>query len=338
MSALVVRGLVKSYPGSQPGERNEVLKGLDFSLNPKELLVILGRTGAGKTTLLRLLAGLERAESGTVGWGQERLDSLPPHQRDIALVFQNFSLYPKLTVRQNLLMPLQAPRSRISYAEAVSRVSDIAGWLGLSEKLDRLPGELSGGEMQRVAMGRALVRRPRLLLLDEPFSHLDAKLRERMRAELRRWHARFGIPMIFVTHDHEEAMGLADRILVLEDGRSQQIGTPEEVYRYPDNSRVARMLGRPPINLLTFEQAKRLGIPPGPGPFVGIRPEAFRLIPTPLGGAVAKAVEHQGPVLILVLEAEEMFLRLTVPPTTRIRLGDRFRLEVDPGDLWWMLE
>jgi multiple sugar transport system ATP-binding protein len=287
---------------------------------------------------LRLIAGLEQAEAGTLSWGQENLEPMPPHQRDIALVFQNFSLYPKLTVRENLLMPLQAPRSKLSYGEAVGQASDMAGWLGLSDKLDRRPSELSGGEMQRVAIGRALVRRPRLLLLDEPFSHLDAKLRERMRTDLRRWHASFGIPMIFVTHDHEEAMGLGDRILVLDSGRAQQIGTPEEVYRYPDNSRVAKMLGRPPINLLTFEQAKKLGIPPGPGPFVGIRPEAFRLIPTPLGGAIAKAIEHQGPVLILVLEAEGFFLRLTVPPTTRIRLGDRFRLEVDPGDLWWMLE
>src|SRR5207302_1592690 len=180
--------------------------------------------------------------------GRRDISMLPPHRRDMAMVFQNFSLYPRMNVRENLAFPLRPESLGLKPAEIESRVAQAAATLGLGDKLDRLPHQLSGGELQRVAIGRALVRKPKLFLMDEPLASLDAKLRERMVVEIRRLQRSLGCGMIYVTHDHAEAMGLADRILVLDQGRVLQSGSPEEIYTHPADSRVARMLGRPAIN------------------------------------------------------------------------------------------
>ena len=338
MPAFRVDGLSKVFSRGKDNPPCRALDNIGFSVNPGELLVVLGPNGAGKTTLLRILAGLENPNTGDIRVDGQSLLRVPPHRRNIAMVFQDFSLYPRFSVQKNLEMPLRLRSSGLSEAEIDARVAETAGFLGILDKLNRLPGKLSGGEMQRVAIGRALVRRPNLFLLDEPLTHLDAQLRDRMRAEIRQLQRRLGVATVYVTQDHEEAMGLADRVLVLDEGRLQQSGHPEEVYRRPRNSRVARMLGRPPINLIPAEKAAALGLPPGRGRWVGIRPESFRVVPGQDGGALVKAVEHLGPSSVLLLEAEGLLLRALVPPTTRTHLGERVRLSVDPDELRWFDE
>jgi ABC-type sugar transport system ATPase subunit len=261
------------------------------------------------------------------------LSGQPPHRRDMAMVFQNFSLYPRMSVRENLAFPLQAKALALPRAEIEARVSQAAAMLALSDKLERRPGQLSGGELQRVALGRALVRRPKLFLLDEPLASLDAKLRERMILEIRRLQRSLGCAMIYVTHEHSEAMGLADRILALDRGRALQIGPPEEIYRQPSGTRVARMLGRPAINLFSADEAAALGLPVQGGKRVGIRPESWRISADPAGPATASVVEHLGPHLALVLELQGLILRATAPASLRAKAGDRFRLGIEPGSL-----
>ncbi len=317
----------------------KALAGVDLELAAGELLVVLGVTGAGKTTLLRTIAGLQKPDSGAILEDGRDITALPPHARDMAMVFQNFSLYPGLTVGGNLAFPLQAKALALPAQEIQSRVRQTAERLGLADKLHRRPEQLSGGELQRVAIGRALVRRPKLFLFDEPLASLDAKLRERMVSEIRSLQRAQGCGMIYVTHDHVEAMSLADRIAVLDQGRVLQIGTPDEIYRHPAESRVARMLGRPGINLLTSEEAGRLGLPlPGAGPgaggkFAGIRPESWRVTADPKGPAVATLVEQLGPMLAIVLDVQGITLRVAAPPYLRVKPGDRFRLGVDPSEI-----
>jgi ABC-type sugar transport system ATPase subunit len=231
---------------------------------------------------------------------------------------------------------LRAKALGLPAAEIEARVTQAAAMLGLADKLDRGPAQLSGGELQRVAIGRALVRRPKLFLMDEPLASLDAKLRERMVLEIHRLQRSLGCGMIYVTHDHAEAMGLADRILVLDQGRVLQSGPPEEVYRHPAESRVARMLGRPAINLLSHEEAGAMGLPLSGQRLVGIRPESWRVTADPAGPATAAVVEHLGPRLALVLELQGMVLRVTAPTSLRAKAGDRFRLGVDPGDIHYL--
>lgn len=318
-----------------------------FHLAAGELLVVLGPAGAGKTTLLRTLAGLERPRAGRIledadaEAGPRDLGAVPPHRRDIAMVFQDFSLYPRLKVGENLAFPLRSRALGLPEAEVAKRVQEAAAFLGLADKLERRPGELSDGERQRVALGRALVRRPRLFLLDEPLAHLDARLRERMGAEIRRLQRGLKAAMVYATHDPVEAMSLADRILVLHRGKVLQVGTPEEIYRHPVDSRVARMLGRPAINLFDASEAARLGLaeakPAGPGAaapgVVGVRPESWRVTPDPSGPAVVRRVEHLGPSLGVALDLQGTRVRALVPVTLRLKPGDRVRLGVDPADI-----
>jgi multiple sugar transport system ATP-binding protein len=338
MPAYRIEGLTKVFARGKQEPPCRALDNVGFSIQPGEFLVVLGPNGAGKTTLLRALAGLEAPTTGDVRVDGQSLVRVPPHRRDIAMVFQNFSLYPRFTVQENLEMSLRSGAAKLSEAEIGARITETAGFLGILDKLGRLPGGLSGGEMQRVAIGRALVRRPNLFLLDEPLTHLDAQMRERMRVEIRLLQRRLGVATLYVTQDHEEAMGLADRVLVLDQGRLQQTGHPEEIYRRPRNSRVARMLGRPPVNLIPAEKAAALGIPPGKGRVVGIRPESFRVTASENGGALVKAVEHLGPVSVLLVEAEGLLLRALAPPTTRARLGQRVLLAVNPEDVKWFEE
>ena len=243
----------------------EALRGVSFEICPDELLVVLGPTGAGKTTLLRTIAGLEKCDSGSIRMAGEDVTDLAPAARDVALVFQNFSLYPDRSVRKNIEFPLRAPGRGMSEAQIQERVNWAAGILKISHLLDRPATRLSGGEMQRVAIGRAIVRRPRIFLMDEPLTNLDAKLREALRVELVMLRRELKTPMIFVTHDQAEAMSMADRIVVLGGGQVLQTGTPEEIYRRPVSPEVARQLGQPAIN---FIPAGKLGLDP-PNAVVG---------------------------------------------------------------------
>jgi multiple sugar transport system ATP-binding protein len=286
MARVEFRSVTKRF-----GDDTTAVDALDLEVADGELMVLVGPSGCGKSTALRMVAGLEQPTSGTIAIGDRDVAGLSPAARDIAMVFQSYALYPHMNVRKNLAFPLR--RRRMAKADIGRRVADVAEMLELTELLSRKPAQLSGGQRQRVAMGRALIREPVAFLLDEPLSNLDAKLRAELRAELKRLHARLETTMIFVTHDQVEAMTLGDRIAVMDRGRLQQVGTPEDIYRTPRNIFVARFVGSPAMNLL-----------PGPavgeadGVVVGIRPELLRPVGEAPGGitldVLAEVVEPLG--------------------------------------------
>src|SRR6266853_2964064 len=240
MAALSIRALSKRYANL------EVLKGIDLDIESGEFTVLVGPSGCGKSTLLNIIAGLEHQSSGSIQIGDRVVDNVPPKDRDIAMVFQSYALYPSMTVRQNMTFGMECrnvPRPKRN--EAVARVAKL---LQIDALLDRKPSPLSGGQRQRVAMGRALVRDPLLFLFDEPLSNLDAKLRVDMRTEIKQLHQRIGTTIVYVTHDQIEAMTMASRIAVMDRGEIQQFDSPETVYNRPANLFVARFLGTPPMN------------------------------------------------------------------------------------------
>ena len=277
----------------QFGDGTVALDSLSLTVEEGEFLVLLGPSGCGKSTALRLLAGLEEVTSGDILIGGNRVNDLPPGARGLGMVFQSYALYPHMTVAENLGFGLRrgAQPTPIDELEIRERVDSAVQMLGLSEVIDRKPRELSGGQQQRVAIGRALVRRPRVLLMDEPLSNLDAKLRNRMRLEIRRLHELHGTTTVYVTHDQIEAMTLADRIAVLDRGRLQQHDRPLDAYHRPANSFVASFIGTPPMNLiegevrsnrfhageLSFPLPEHLRVCTGAG-FYGIRPECIGVL------------------------------------------------------------
>ncbi|MCI0396764.1 MAG: ABC transporter ATP-binding protein [Chloroflexi bacterium] len=238
------------------------MDGVDLAIQKGELLVILGPSGCGKTTLMRMIAGLEKPTGGAVLIDNRNVTHLPPRARQIAMVFQSYALYPHMTVFNNIAFPLKA--QKMPRQEMAQKVEWAASILGIERLLNRRPRQLSGGERQRVALARALVKEPAVMLLDEPLSNLDAKLRASARDELQRFQRKLGITTIFVTHDQIEAMGLGDRIAVMYQGKVRQIGTPQEIYHEPSDTFVATFLGSPPMNLLEAD-----------GHLVGFRPENF---------------------------------------------------------------
>ncbi|HEX7525637.1 MAG TPA: ABC transporter ATP-binding protein [Gaiellaceae bacterium] len=243
MATIEYRGVTKRFDA-----HSTAVDDLSLSVDEGEFLILVGPSGCGKTTALRMAAGLEEVTSGEIQIGGRIVNDLPPAERDIAMVFQNYALYPHMTVRDNLAFPLK--QQRLKRAEIAGRVRDVAQLLEIEPLLDRRPKQLSGGQRQRVAIGRALVRRPTAFLMDEPLSNLDAKLRVQMRAELIALHHRLGITTLYVTHDQTEAMTLGDRVVVLDAGVMQQSDTPERLYREPLNIFVAGFIGSPPMNLM----------------------------------------------------------------------------------------
>ena len=299
MTALSLENISKSFGDVQ------VLRNIDLVVEPEEFVVFVGPSGCGKSTLLRVIAGLEDASAGTVRIGGRDVTRTPPAKRGIAMVFQSYALYPHLDVEGNMALGLkQAGESRAVIAE---RIAAAARMLSLEPHLKRRPSELSGGQRQRVAIGRAIVRKPDLFLFDEPLSNLDAALRMATRVEIARIHRELGTAMIYVTHDQTEAMTLANRIVILRDGRIEQVGSPMALYNDPDNLFVAGFLGAPSMNFLP---AGRLG---APGATVGIRPEHLRLATEgPLAGTITH-VERLGAdtnLLVTLGSGETLTVRL----------------------------
>ena len=271
----------------------EAIKDLSIAIPDGEFVVLLGPTGAGKTTLLRLIAGLEKPDAGVIMIGNRNATGEPPALRDVSFVFQQYSLYPHLTVYENLAFPLRAPGRRVPEPEIRRRVREVAELTRIVHKLDNPATRLSGGEMQRVAIGRALVRRPSIYLMDEPLSSLDAKLRADLRVELKHIQADLGATILYVTHDQTEAMTMASRIGILDRGRLVQIGTPHEIYERPVSTYVAARLGTPPINLLPVGALHAEGVPHETAT-IGARTEHIELIPDANGPAEITLVEHLG--------------------------------------------
>ena len=281
MTALKLTNVCKSFG------KVEVLKNIDLEVEEGEFVVFVGPSGCGKSTLLRVIAGLEDATEGTVEIGGEIVNQVPPAKRGIAMVFQSYALYPHLTVEGNMALALkQEGQSKALIGDRVEMASRM---LSLEEYLARRPSELSGGQRQRVAIGRAIVREPKLFLFDEPLSNLDAALRMNTRIEIARLHRQLDASMVYVTHDQTEAMTLADKIVVLRDGRVEQVGTPMELYNNPANQFVAGFLGAPSMNFLP---ASRLGGPEGLT--IGIRPEHIRLDGTGRASGTVTHVEKLG--------------------------------------------
>ena len=250
---VTLQNLTKKYPGRGKGPKTEVIAAndLNFEIPDGKLIGLLGPSGCGKSTTLNLLSGLQTPTSGRIFFGDEDVTDLPPQERGVGLVFQNYALYPHLTVRQNILFPLQNLKgaARLSKEAMEEKALEAARLVQIDGLMERKPAELSGGQQQRVAIARALVKMPRILLLDEPLSNLDARLRLQTREEIRRIQRETKITTVFVTHDQEEAMSISDQIVVMKDGVIQQIGRPQEVYDEPVNLFVAKFLGTPPINV-----------------------------------------------------------------------------------------
>jgi multiple sugar transport system ATP-binding protein len=336
MSHVELQHITKNYPSVT------ALDDVSFDVKDGEFFVLLGPTGAGKTTTLRVIAGLEKQDAGAVLFDGETIDNLVPSDRDVALVFQQYSLYPTMTVFDNLAFPLRSPLRRTSAEEIRKKVEETAEKLRISHLLKRKTAHLSGGEMQRVSIGRAIVRSPRIFLMDEPLSNLDAKLREALRIELQHLQKTQGSTTLFVTHDQIEALTMADRIAVLNNGRIIQVGTPEDIYDRPISTFVAQLVGSPRINLYNARREDDtisisdsdvcLSNPNGaklPVEFLlGIRPENVK--PDPDGKFTGQLIlaEPLGVETILHIQSGQRTLLSLVPGITSFHLGDVMKFNI----------
>jgi multiple sugar transport system ATP-binding protein len=337
MSSVDLQGITKDFPGLR------ALDDVTFSIKDGEFFVLLGPTGAGKTTTLRIIAGLTKQDAGTLTFDGISMEHTTPADRDVAYVFQQYSLYPTMTVFDNLAFPLRSPLRKTPEAQIRKKVDEAAQKLRITHLLDRKTARLSGGEMQRVAIGRAIVREPRVFLMDEPLSNLDAKLRESLRVELQHLQKTQGNTTLFVTHDQIEALTMADRIAVLNEGRVIQLGTPNDIYDRPSTTFVATLVGTPRINLFkagrdngtVLIENSELHIPSAstlPSKFLlGIRPEDVK--PTAEGQFAGKLVltEPLGVETILHIQSGGQTLLSLIPGMTDLRLNDtvRFNLAQD---------
>ncbi len=341
MAGIAIRDVRKSY-GSL-----EVMHGVSLDIKDGEFVTLVGPSGCGKSTLLRMIAGLEAISGGTVEIGARVVNGLAPKDRNVAMVFQNYALYPHMTVAENMGYSLRLKRTpKAEYDGKIQRVAEI---LGLGELLQRYPGQLSGGQRQRVAMGRAIVREPDVFLFDEPLSNLDAKLRVQMRLEIKELHARLGTTVIYVTHDQIEAMTMADRIVVMRDGVVEQVGSPLELYDNPANAFVAGFLGSPSMNFLegrltggadqgfelTAGTILRTGrqMPGDSSPaLLGIRPESIRIEE---GGTEVRiaAIEPTGADTHITASIAGQHLTIVINGRVSAKVGETIPVAVDPAAL-----
>jgi sn-glycerol 3-phosphate transport system ATP-binding protein len=313
MSAIKLDRVVKSWGSAR------AVDGISLEADEGSLLVLLGPSGCGKSTTLRLIAGLEQPDSGTVMIGGADVTHLTPAQRKIAMVFQSYALFPHLSVAENIVFGLRV--RRVSRAERDSRLKRVADIVGLRQLLDRKPSQLSGGQRQRVALGRAIIAEARLCLMDEPLSNLDAKLRHEMRTEIRALQQRLGMTMVYVTHDQTEAMTMADRVVLMRDGRIEQNGPPEQLYSQPATAFTARFIGTPPMNLIARD-----------GRLIGIRPEHIRIVSQDGHPARVKSVEHLGADSIVLCEIDGQPVSVRQDGFSKAAPGDDIRLAWAPSD------
>ncbi len=334
------------------------VKGVSLEIKDKEFVVLVGPSGCGKTTTLRMVAGLEAITEGQILIGPQVVNELPPMDRDIAMVFQNYALYPHMSVYDNMAFGLKM--RKFDKAEIAKRVNNAADILDIKDHLNRKPRMLSGGQRQRVALGRAIVRNPQVFLFDEPLSNLDAKLRVQMRVEIKKLHQRLATTSIYVTHDQVEAMTLGDRVVVMKDGLIQQVGEPLELYNYPANKYVAGFIGSPAMNFAdtSIEEvggkfyatnstmrirvpdpiAARIGAHKGKPATLGIRPEDLHMAngndPAELSfEAVVEVAEQLGSEIILDLKAGGGAMVASVEPTVRVKPQEKIRLGINPAGL-----
>jgi sn-glycerol 3-phosphate transport system ATP-binding protein len=351
MGAISLRNVEKTYGRGPSG--NKVIHGVNAEIADGEFIVIVGPSGCGKSTLLRMVAGLEEITGGEIDIGGRVVNRLEPAERDIAMVFQNYALYPHMSVYDNMAYGLKI--AKVPKADIELRVQKAAKILELGELLQRKPRQLSGGQRQRVAMGRAIVRQPQVFLFDEPLSNLDAKLRAQTRLEIQKLHAELGVTSLFVTHDQVEAMTLAQRMIVMNGGRIEQIGTPEQVYLTPASTFVAGFIGSPPMNLLTGQAdgarfvvgGVAMSLPaPAPRPgnlMLGVRPEHAALSsPSPGGDRVATwplqvdMLEMLGAERLVYGRLGDASFTLRIEGAlTPPRPGDTVHLCVQPRHLHW---
>jgi multiple sugar transport system ATP-binding protein len=344
MTAIELKSVSKTF-GSYTACRD-----VSLAIAEGEFVTLLGASGCGKTTTLNMVAGLEDVTSGDILMGGRRVNDLSPVQRDVAMVFQNYALYPHMNVARNIGFTLKM--RGMEAGEVRKRVEKVAASLELSSMLDRLPSQLSGGQQQRVAIGRALVREPKIFLFDEPFSNLDASLRMKMRAEVKELHQRLGVTSIFVTHDQEEAMSISDRIAVMNQGRIEQLGTPEEIYSRPATRYVATFIGSPRIELAQGVIAERDGKPvcmvgstgiqlrPQARPIeegrqveIGARPEYVKLSDDKGVRAHVRLVQPVGPTTHVTLDWDGGTLVSSVPGFVKLAPGSATYAEIDPDHL-----
>ena len=345
MGQVVLKGINKFY------ESVHAVKDVNLQIRDKEFVVFVGPSGCGKTTTLRMIAGLEAISSGDISIDGNVINALAPMDRDIAMVFQNYALYPHMSVYDNMAFGLKM--RKFGRSEIDKRVREAADILGIGELLKRKPRQLSGGQRQRVALGRAIVRHPRVFLFDEPLSNLDAKLRVQMRVELKKLHLRLGTTAIYVTHDQVEAMTLGDRVVVMKDGVVQQVGEPLELYNQPANKFVAGFIGSPAMNFaavtvteadgsliaensglrikLPDEIAQRLRGHIGREVILGVRPEDLTVASSadldhPCFDAVVEVVEQLGSEILLDMKVGESIMVASVEPTARVRVADKLRV------------
>ena len=329
MASITLKNVVKRY--GKGSTANQVIHGVNADIKDGEFIVIVGPSGCGKSTLLRMVAGLEEISEGDISIGNRVVNKLEPSERDIAMVFQNYALYPHMSVFDNMAYGLKI--AKVPVDEIKTRVDKAAKILELGGLLQRKPRELSGGQRQRVAMGRAIVRQPQVFLFDEPLSNLDAKLRAQTRLEIQKLHRELGITSLFVTHDQVEAMTLAQRMIVMNAGRMDQFGTPEEVYARPASTFVASFIGSPPMNLLHNAPNEQNG--GKAGTILGIRPEHLDVTPTgwPLK---VEAIETLGAERLVYssMNGEQMIVRIDeqhTPPA----IGSTFHVTPRADRLHW---
>ncbi len=341
-SSLDIAGINKRFG---KGDKSvEVLRKIDIHVAPGEFLILVGPSGCGKSTLLNIIAGLDEPTEGEIRIADKNVVGMPPRDRDIAMVFQSYALYPTLSVADNIGFALEM--RKMPKAERQKRIDEVAAMLQISHLLDRRPSQLSGGQRQRVAMGRALARQPQLFLFDEPLSNLDAKLRVEMRAEIKRLHQASGITSVYVTHDQVEAMTLGSRIAVMKGGVVQQLGTPDEIYNRPANTYVATFIGSPTMNLLRGTQAEGrftlqgasldLAAPQATAEvMLGVRPEHLVMQDSaPWRGAVS-VVEPTGPDTYVTVDTAAGSVTLRTDAQTRVQPGDPVGLTVAPANAHW---